>query len=569
MPYSPSFWTNAAGEAAEASNLNDLETRVKAALPAFSQHTWTQKSASTALSASELNKLEARAGVNLEVLSSNPAAETNWTPIILNAISNGAQHIRLADRDYPLTTQLDLSNQPGIVFRGLASAVGAVPVNPVSRLIWKGAAGSGTGVYIHNGSNGCMFRDMVIGYDSPLYNGTLIKIDAGPSSVQVGEVAFEWCQIHATSVAAQASASAYCLLHAQDAVGGKVRHVAFGSAQHAIKGFETDTNSNPDDFTIQGCWFTSSTSGHLCNVGRYWNIKDNVFYMGGYGAVPVSPHIITSDHTSQVGARAAQFCFEGNRVWDLVNNTQVLFNQTVNDVWDASFKRNWVFPNTGSQMWKLNGPGNIWIEDNKCSFVQAGDPPIVDCGSSVTAQKDPLVIINNSWSTTTAAAASDVIDNAAGHRNVTIHGNGPSTVAVTQVEREMAHWPSNLDAHKGMVITNAHANISGMSVEGNDAGGVIVLQCNTTVSANTKLADLAFNFTGMYPDEPMTWSGSTRHKPSIQLSPIRITGRTTGTPIEIDAEVADNAQTGFSLYTRNALTGGSLKYAWAYRILMT
>lgn len=60
MTFVPKDWVDAAGEAAEAGNLNDIEARIKAALPAFSQHVWTQKTSTTPLSSAAIEDLEVR-----------------------------------------------------------------------------------------------------------------------------------------------------------------------------------------------------------------------------------------------------------------------------------------------------------------------------------------------------------------------------------------------------------------------------------------------------------------------------------------------------------------------------
>lgn len=391
MPFTPKNWVDAAGEAAEASNLNDIEARIEAAVPAFNQRTWTQKTSATPLSAAAIEDLEDRVtdygfqflnvkndfgAVGDGVWNGSTFTGTDDTTAINNALDalqgrtpqhGGILFFPYSSGVYRCTGGLNADGAVGITLLGEgATSDAGLAGFPPSCLAYVGG-GSGEFLRCRN-SQGFGFEKLGILYTGS-FSGTLVDAsNQGGSDTQ-----HFWAR--KSMFAGIATMTARALISWWNAIFCHVDGCHFGQAQNGIRGKEEvgAAVGYSNSMAVRDSSFIRTVSA-LTNLGDKWTIDGNGFEGLQGGLSDYLHHAVSYDLTNSTG-----------------------FGMTFTNNWmgDASGTQEWIKANRGG----LGGliAGNTF--QGGTGGINANSAGL----SPITAPAGPLVVQGNGFSHSSAA----------------------------------------------------------------------------------------------------------------------------------------------------------------------
>lgn len=533
------------------------------------------------------------AAINVSDLG-DPATVTDWGPLINTAMAAGAKRFLFPHRGiasartrYPFSTPIDLRGKYGIIFQGeagLTHTTSATASGPATSLLWKGGAGSAPatapalnfGGTAGQGTDGFVMMDLGLNYDSQVFDGWLLNT-AGAGGQQSGSCVFIRCHFGGDPQVSPVPRTAFCLLGLRSAVGWLFDRCSSGGAVWGVRGFDTDTNSNPDDVTFRKCSIGSCSAAAIGNVGSNWLIEDCVFAYGGFGGT-FMPSAIYGDHTSAPGPVESQLTLRNNKHWDFVDRTQIPIRQRPYDSWNLTIEDEWFYTHSGKHV-VLDGAGSVRIKNMRIGRSLRDDvfDPVIDLGNfaaTPSGAKDLVVIRDCAW--VAANNPATAITNLAGHKQLVIQHNNTPTIGamVSRGSKERLYYNGNAAgiAYPAMA---AHAGATFFSggIGGTDLAGIIQI----APSGGTLAAGLVGDVTFAHPTytDPVALgnkSGGSNLRisvPHVIFSPCEVTGLCDAdafylyqpTPV-----VTNGTDTGFTIRLKTAMPNGS-KLTFAYRVI--
>lgn len=498
-------WANATGEAGEASNLNDLETRIKAVVPSFSQHTWTQKTSSSPLSAANLNALEAAAaGGKIEV------ADVTDTAFAGGAVGDGSTDdtaaIQAAIDSLPQTPG---SPRGGIVFfprpsvnykvTGSGSVLDLADTHNVTLLggTLNGAnepatTGSGTSRINYTGTTatrmfdcrstqGFLAQGLAFTHDAS-WSGTMFDFEHSGTGGDSQHARFLNCAL------AGYLQNTCTLVAFNNSIFGRIENCYIGRCARGIEGMTVASGFYSNSHVIKDCQFARCNEAIL-------NFSDSLLVEGcgfeGTGGNIQHAYLQDDDATTV-----------GPHVW--IGNW---FGDSFSSVPDY-----WIDYGSTAAVRRFVAIGNMWNQEKVAKF-KGGDRNIVFIGNMMgqsstdavdlgSAAGRGHVFIGNDF---VAAGTSgvDVIANRSAHFQKVFLGNAwganDGTRGYDELVMAGASHIHKADADATPTTSSIHANAgSGASVAytGSDLGGRITLTTGTGAGAGvSNLVVINFNKT--------------------------------------------------------------------------
>src|SRR6266446_121359 len=353
-------------------------------------------------------------GVDVWNSQTNPNSVTDWGPIINTLVSSGVRTLNFAAHVFPFSTQINAENTINITFQGEGGALYPVTslTQPISNLLWKGGAASGTALSLR-GTDGATIRNLGITYDSAAYNGDLISLDS--TLRQCANATFSRCTIGQPD-RANAIRSARTLLRLNNAVTVNIEESCLIGAQATIRGAETGSISD-NIFILRNSFFNCSFA-YIVDIARSWTIDSNTFNVNDGTSGP--PNCIDFS----VIPPQINFRLSNNQFWDM--------NPTVTTGVHIPATATAFMVADGNMIWnamagfKLLGAGNYFIVSNTwlSAFLNTGTVSPIDIG---TTAKECVRILDNHC-TMNLDAQPFIMGANIGHRHLTIDNASTDSV---------------------------------------------------------------------------------------------------------------------------------------------
>lgn len=499
------LWTNAAGEAAEASNLNDLETRIKAAVGGFSQHTWTQKTAAAALSAANVNVLQQGIGPAVSVwdTQADPAAVTDWGPIINTLYQNGARRL-LFRRVGGVNTKYYCSTPiaPGLVAGGtirqplmLEGEVGwtwqefvnSQVVKPSASLVWNGS--NTESLIKRQNTQTFTCRDLGLEFANG-YTGRLIRNapdNGGVTSDAAYSPVLERCYIGPENPAAANEASADGLVSLIKDVESKFLFCLFQGGQYAVRGTESTHNpSFSNDAEFFGCTFNAQAVAPFMNVGTNWRVHGGVIELTTpFGAASGPSQLMDTDSVNTGGDPSIEL--NSVTFWDATNPSFYLLHSKTGRPIHITVRGGAMQTHARAS---LLGGGSLTVDGLR--LFSASSDFDIDLGSAATDYKRVRLRNLETFITRTV-----VITNRDGH-DVTLDNVGSASsrkVSLRQAAIEVGGQSKSQAGNEPPTIGTLGAGVSSAGIVGSSSDALLMFYfvTNAIVAANTEIATITFN----------------------------------------------------------------------------
>jgi hypothetical protein len=427
--------------------------------------------------------------VDVWASQANPAAVTDWGPIVNALIVGGARLLGFGAHIFPFSTKITNQAKQNVIFQGAGGwlhpwyrSQGGGPDRPVTQLVWKGGASSGTAMEFDH--DGHILRDLAVLYDTGAYDGTLVKFASAAN--QAARCAVERCYIG--SLGNGTGFTTATGVDVSSAVGIRIVQSVFNGLKCGY--FCRSGALLSDDMIMDGVTFQCCSEAFIKNLPRSGSFKNLVFYGQAFTGTGTQPDNFILGDSSNTLASPSEVSIQDVWCWDQQTPSTGQFvrllNQPANQDWRINLKNVFSF---GKQVIWLNGPGAIDMDNVSAggtAWLSTDTANAVDLGNSATALKKFVRIKNlrGAWNLDAPAP----IVNIAGHANVNIASATvyPGVRTLSGHERVIYDNPNttaNNHAYPTIVANAAGTHVSLVGIAGTDAAGWVEIYIDGTGQA--------------------------------------------------------------------------------------